>query len=183
MKLLTTKQTLITLVIGIALLSFGTAMANKVPPTKISDTIVKPGGKAIVKIQLQCDLEVRHISAAQCFCNDSLSNVGAMLYKDIWVVIGNYICPNGKGASDVKALLDVQYFDLMANRLVNITLPVTIDKNRTKEVKVKNGFVLIKQNPGIKATIRFGANSLPITDCNTANNRRVERQCQLPLVY
>ena len=136
-----------------------------------------------MKIQLQCDLEVRHISAAQCFCNDSLSNVGAMLYKDIWVVIGNYICPNGKGASDVKALLDVQYFDLMANRLVNITLPVTIDKNRTKEVKVKNGFVLIKQNPGIKATIRFGANSLSITDCNTANNRRVERQCQLPLVY
>ena len=182
MKLFKTKQIFIILVIGIILLSFGTAFANKVPATKISDTAL-PAGKKIVKIQLECDLEVRHINAAQCFCNEPLSNAGAMLYKEIWVVVGNYLCPNGKGANDVKALLNVQYFDLMKNQLVNITLPVTIDKNRTKEVKVKNGFILIKQNPGIKATIRFGANSLPIKDCNMANNQRIERKCQLPLVY
>ncbi|MCD4743427.1 MAG: hypothetical protein K8R67_13235 [Desulfobacteraceae bacterium] len=131
----------------------------------IFDAVV---GKKIVKPQLVCDLEVRHISAAQYFCNASLSNVGVMLFKDIWVTVGNYTC-GGRGDS-ANAQLDVEYFDLMANRLVNITLPVTIDKNRTKEVKVKNGFVLIKQNPGIKATMRFGTNGLPITDCNMANN-------------
>lgn len=181
MKLFKTKQMLI-VVAAISLLSFGMAMAGTVKVVKqksmISDAVV---GKKIVKPQLVCDLEVRHISAAQCFCNTSLSNVGAMLFKDIWVTVGNYTC-NGRGAN-ANAQLDVEYFDLMANRLVNITLPITIDKNRTKEVKVKNGFVLIKQNPGIKATIRFGTNGLPITDCNMANNRRIERQCQLPLVY
>ncbi len=187
MKLLKTKQILVILIVGFAMFSFGTAMADKTKvvksQTKIVDTAIRPDGKVIVKPRLKCDLEVRHISAAQCFCNDSLSNVGAMLYRDIWVTVGNYSCPDGKGANNVNAILEVQYFDLMANRLVNTTLSVTIDKNRTKEIKVKNGYVLIKQNPGIKATIRFGTNPISIIDCNLANNRKIERQCQLPLVY
>jgi hypothetical protein len=104
-----------------------------------------------------------------------------MLYKDIWVSVANYSC-NGKGTDNVKAFLDVQYFDLMANRLVNKTFPLTLAKNRSQSVKVKSGFVLIQQNPGIKATIRLGNNGFPIADCNRANNRKVVRQCQLAVV-
>lgn len=180
MKLLKTKKMLVVSIAVISLLSFGIAMANTAKVVKqkavISDAVKT---KAIVKPHLVCDLEVTHISAGQCFCNDSLSNVGAMLYKDMWVRVGNFLC-SGKGAN-VNALLDVQYFDLMAHHLVTTTIPVTIDKNRSKMVKVKTGFLLIKQTPGIKAEIRFGTNGI-ITDCNGANNRKIQRQCQLRIV-
>jgi hypothetical protein len=187
MKRLKTKQLFIILVLGITVLSFGTAIAQKAklanPKAVANESIVRQNTGAIVEMRFKTDLEVRHISASQCFCNDSLSNVGAMLYKDLWVTVVNSTCSDGKGADNVKAFLDVQYFDVMADRMVALTLPVTLDKNGSKQVKVRSGFVLVKQTPGIKATIRMGSNNPSVVDCNSSNNRKITKRCQLPLVY
>ena len=56
---------------------------------------------------------------------------------------------------------------MVQNRLVVKNIPLTLAKNRTREIKVTNGFVLMKKNPGIKATIEFGRNSIPIGDSYT----------------
>ncbi len=186
MKVFKIKKTIAVLITCIALISFGSAMA------KNAATVAKPAKKlintdrvnsAVVTPVLKCDLEVRHINATQCFCVDALDNVRAMLYKDIWVTVGNYLCPGGIGADNVKAELEVKYFDLMSNRMVTHRMPLTLEKNRTRNIKVKNGHVLIKQNPGITATIKFRTNTFKIVDCDPSNNQRTERECQLPLVY
>ncbi len=184
MKSFKVKQRYIIITAVIFLLSSGMAGAgqNKVLRAKKINSLKVNDKVNPQLLMIRCDLKVNHISAGQCFCGDALGNVGAMLFKDIWVNVGNYSC--GTSSAAVNAQLDVQYFDLMLNRLVKQTFQVSLAKNRQKDIKIKNGYTLIKKSSGITANIKFApSTSSSIRDCNPGNNRKIERQCQLPLVY
>jgi hypothetical protein len=164
----------IIIIISAVLFSFSTAMAG-------SNTLVNKIVKKPLKLQFKTDLAVREIFATQCACDDSLGRAGAMFYKDIYVTVGNYPCSVGVVADNVNAMLDVEYFDLMRNRLERKSIPVTLSKNQTKAVKVANGFLLLKKNMGIKATIKI--TSTNIVDCDMSNNSNRVNSCELRPVY
>ncbi len=154
------------------------AFAKKAP---VMSSTLKPSEAILVPLKVKTDLVIENIYARECPCSSPLSSLNAMLYNELWVTIGNWPCSGSGATNNVSGQLKVTYFDVSTNRVVNRTMSFSMNRNSRKAIKVQGGPILMKASTGITASIvRINGN---VIDCNTANNTKKVRKCDLPPIY
>ncbi len=178
--------TIVAVSIAALLMFSATAFAKKAPirssavkTSIVKASTIKASEAILVPLKFKTDLVIESIYSRECPCSAPLSSLNAMLFNELWVTIGNWPCSGA--TTNVSGQLKVTYFDTSANRIVNRTIPFSMNGNSRKAIKVQGGPILMRASSGITASIvRINGN---VEDCNPTNNTKTVRECFLPPVY
>lgn len=184
MKLFKLNPAHVFLAVFFVLFAVNTAVAGDTAISagkKLSASQITKGPKQLAEFKFKTDVVVREIYANDCPCEQEITRTGAMFFKGLNVIVGNYSCPGGAVADNVNASLKVEYYDLMLDRIVTLTKPVTFSINNTKTVNFTNNYLLMKRSHGVKATLTVTSGS--VEDCNMTNNSNRVYACDLRPVY
>lgn len=122
------------------------------------------------------DVKVLAISTSQCYCLDHLNRVDAMLMSNIFVNVKNEgVCGGENSNQEYTGLLDITYYDLQKQRMMNAQKTFRIRPRQTSRIKMVDGYVLLKKSVGIQATVINRSRGLG--ECNTRNNKLKVKEC------
>jgi len=178
------KQNAVSALVAAAVLLISTAVfAETVKPTVRSDLKKTPGSVNVqpgMVAKAKTDMVVESInnSVHVCACSDSLEPLGVMLFDSLWVTLGNWPCDDGSKAN-ATGQLKVTYYDVAAGNQVTRNVAFSLNGNSRQAIKIQDGPILIKQSPGVSATIT----DISVEDCDTANNTKTIKECVGPPIY
>jgi len=122
-------------------------------------------------LYLQTDLKVTYIATGNCWCEQKLEEVNAMLISAIEVGVFN------DGKFDVDAELEVKYYDLRLSKWISKKITIAPFKGGAgKILTVVTTQKLIRKSSGITAKIKI--TSTKVKDKNNLNNIMISKACK-----